>query len=153
MQADVESEAKRIEHYYESLCSMHGLQPKPPTLTTLEKKAQQIIPERKFRGIMDRTSVIGAMVAKSKGEIWSSKGTNEADLLAGYEEDERWYEKRAEKMGGLRNVIFELNNLIDGKRSVLDIRNALSAELGETDLEFVMRYISDLERFGLATTK
>jgi aminopeptidase-like protein len=155
IEANVESEIQKIEQYYESLCSIHDLQPKAPTLTALEKKAQQIVPTRKFRGIMDRSSVMGSMVAKSKGEIWSSKGTNGRDLLAGYEEDERWYQEHAEKMGGLRTVIrshiFELSNLIDGKRSVLDIRNALSAEFGETDLEFVMKYISDLKRFNLVT--
>jgi hypothetical protein len=101
---------------------------------------------------MERSSVMGAMAAMSKGEVWSTK---ETDFEASYEEDERWYEEHAEKMGGLRHVlrnhIFELNNLIDGKRSVLDIRNALSAQFGETDLELVMKYISDLERFELVS--
>ena len=40
---------------------------------------------------------------------------------------------------------------MDGKRSVLDIRNGLSVQFGETDLEFVMRYVSDLKRFALAS--
>jgi hypothetical protein len=50
-----------------------------------------------------------------------------------------------------RNHLFELVNFIDGERSVLDIRNALSAEFGEIDLELVMKYVVDLERFGLVS--
>ena len=155
LESDIETELERVKHYYESLCAMHGIEPKEPTLTALEKEAQQIVPVRKFHGMMERSSVMGAMIAKSKGVVWSSKETNGTVPEASYDDDERWYEEHAEKMGGLRNAlrnhVFELNNLMNGKRSVLDIRNGISVQFGETDLEFVMRYVTDLKRFGLAS--
>ena len=40
---------------------------------------------------------------------------------------------------------------MDGKSTVLDIRNAVSAEFGEIDLEIVMKYISDLKKFNLVS--
>jgi hypothetical protein len=114
------------------------------------------VPVRRFRGILDPSlGVIGSMVARSKGDVWSSKNSDLGDLESGFEQDVAWYVARTENMGGLRSVLrnhfFELVNLIDGRRSVLDIRNALSAEFGETDLELVMKYVSDLERFELVT--
>ena len=67
----------------------------------------------------------------------------------------RWYEENAAKLGGIRTFVrrhaLEIINFMDGKRSVLDIRNSVSAEFGEIDLEFVMKYISDLKKFNLAS--
>ena len=45
--------------------------------------------------------------------------------------------------------IWSSKKLIYTKLSVLDIGNASSPELGETDLELVMKYVSDLEKFDL----
>ena len=46
---------------------------------------------------------------------------------------------------------FEVRNFIDGRRSVLDIRNAVSAEQGPVGLEAVENYISLLEKTGFVT--
>jgi hypothetical protein len=156
MEADMAAELGRIRQYYAVLCAIRGIQPRLPRLRDEEKLAQGVIPVRRFRGILDPSlGVIGSMVARSKGEVWSSKGANLGDFEAGYEGDVAWYEARTEEMGGLRSVqrnhLFELVNFIDGERSVLDIRNALSAEFGEIDLELVMKYVVDLERFGLVS--
>lgn len=44
---------------------------------------------------------------------------------------------------------FELRNFIDGKRSILDIRNAASAEYGPLRLVDVEAYMKFLERLGM----
>jgi hypothetical protein len=43
---------------------------------------------------------------------------------------------------------FEVRNFIDGRRSILDIRNAVSAEYGPVALEGVENYINLLEKTG-----
>jgi len=45
--------------------------------------------------------------------------------------------------------MFEIANLADGNRSVLEIRDVISAQFGETDLEFVVRFVEDMKRLGL----
>lgn len=45
---------------------------------------------------------------------------------------------------------YELTNYIDGTRSALDIRNALSAQFGLQSLEPIMTYLKDLQAAGLA---
>jgi len=47
---------------------------------------------------------------------------------------------------------YELTNYIDGTRSALDIRNALSAQFGLQSLEPIMTYLKDLQAAGLART-
>lgn len=48
---------------------------------------------------------------------------------------------------------FEVGAFIDGRRSVLDIRNAVSAECGPVRLDEVRGYIEDLVRAGLVVLK
>lgn len=48
---------------------------------------------------------------------------------------------------------FELRNFIDGKRSILDIRNAASAEYEPLPLADVEKYFSALEKAGLVNIK
>jgi hypothetical protein len=43
---------------------------------------------------------------------------------------------------------FEVRNFIDGRRTILDIRNAVSAEYGPIGLEGVENYILLLEKTG-----
>ena len=43
---------------------------------------------------------------------------------------------------------FEIRNFIDGRRSILDIRNAVSAEHGPVALEGAENYILLLEKTG-----
>ncbi|MFQ5641029.1 MAG: M28 family peptidase [bacterium] len=66
------------------------------------------------------------------------------------EKDAAWY--RSEEFT-LRGALFELVNFIDGKRTVSDIRNALSAEYGPVDLKVVSRYLDDLVKVGVMKWK
>lgn len=53
------------------------------------------------------------------------------------------------RMGGL--ALFEIGAFMDGELSVLDIRNAVSAECGPVPLRDVLGYIRLLERAGVAS--
>jgi len=44
---------------------------------------------------------------------------------------------------------FEIINLMDGKRNLLEIRDIVSCEYGETDIEFVLHFAEDLKKMGL----
>ncbi len=48
---------------------------------------------------------------------------------------------------------FELVNFVDGKMTVSEIRNALSAEYGPLELEVVAKYFNDLVRIGVIRWK
>ena len=62
-----------------------------------------------------------------------------------------WYQSKNIMLSG--NLRFELLNFMDGKNSVSDIRNALSAEFIPVDIEVVSRFIDDLVSVGLAKWK
>jgi hypothetical protein len=53
----------------------------------------------------------------------------------------------------LDTVLYELGNLIDGRRTISDIRDALSAEFGPVALPVVVDYIERLARAGAVTLK
>jgi hypothetical protein len=48
---------------------------------------------------------------------------------------------------------FEIGAFIDGKRSVLEIRNAVSAECGPVKLADVIDYVNKLEGAGVIVLK
>ncbi len=65
-------------------------------------------------------------------------------------EDGAWYRGEFPLDGDQR---FELVNFIDGRRTVSDIRNALSAEYGPVAIAIVARYLEDLVRVGVVKWK
>lgn len=62
-----------------------------------------------------------------------------------------WYKSPQFTLKG--NVRFELVNFVDGKRTVSDIRNALSAEFGSVNTSVISRYLEDLVRVGVMKWK
>jgi aminopeptidase-like protein len=44
---------------------------------------------------------------------------------------------------------FEILNLVDGERSLLDIRDIVSFEFKETSIEYVLHFAEDLREMGL----
>jgi aminopeptidase YwaD len=65
--------------------------------------------------------------------------------------DAAWYFSPENTLSG--NMPFELVNIIDGTRTVTEIRNALSAEFGPVSTESVSHYVNDLVRVGVAEWK
>jgi hypothetical protein len=62
-----------------------------------------------------------------------------------------WYASPDFTMGG--DGRFELVNFIDGRRTVTEIRDALSAEYGPVAIAVVGRYLDDLARAGVVRWK
>ena len=127
MDTDIRAENKRLEHYFQSVCQSRGFQPKRSPLTEQEINAQKIVPKRLYRGPLPY------------GFFEQSLG-----------EGARWYWENARKIGGnMGDKMFEIANLADGKHDLLWIRDAVSAEFGETDVEFVMQYVEDMKKLQL----
>lgn len=74
------------------------------------------------------------------------------EKIRGYFDKPEFYEKLKEMKEmppyQLGRADFEVRNFIDGKRSILDIRNAVSAEYGPLSLKNVEGYILLLEKTG-----
>jgi len=115
---------QRIKAYYQFLC--YGIKQKPRFIISLsdeEKEAKKLIPSRNpvFTGPLSNDYLIEALG------------------------DERIVEKLP--LGG--NLAYEAANFINGKRSLLEVRNALSAEYGPIELSKVKEYLEILQRAGL----
>ena len=57
------------------------------------------------------------------------------------------------KFTNVADIIFELGNLIDGKRSISDIRDILSSEFGAQSLPVISDYFDRLAKAGALTLK
>ncbi len=57
------------------------------------------------------------------------------------------------KFPNVDDVIYELGNFIDGKRSISDIRDAISAEFGPIALPVVVDYFERLAKAGAVSLK
>ena len=112
---------------YQRLCREYNVSPQNHSLNTAEKQAKQIVPNREFRGPIPSNY-----------------------LFTGLGEDFDWYRKNQMKIGGnIGSKTFEIANLTNGDRNLLEIRDIISAEFGETDLEFVLHFAEDMKRMGL----
>jgi aminopeptidase YwaD len=82
------------------------------------------------------------------------KGTIDPDLILAELGEGRysWYREMEDKDRQFSARLFEIVNLIDGKRSVLDIAEFVSAEFGQTRLCDVLKIVEDLERMRLVST-
>jgi aminopeptidase YwaD len=67
------------------------------------------------------------------------------------ESERAWYRSPGFPLHG--DARFELVNFIDGKRSVSEIRNALSAEFTPIKTEVIARYLEDLVKAGVVKWK
>ena len=57
------------------------------------------------------------------------------------------------KLPNVRDVVYEIANFIDGKRSISDIRDAVSAEFGSVPLPAVVAYFESLAKGGGITLR
>jgi len=111
---------------YNQVCATNKWTPRKITLTADEIAAQKMIPARApvFTGPLEMGYLNEKLGAASVSNI-----------------------------GLDGEVIFELCNYIDGRRSVLDVRNAISAEFGPQPLEKVVDFVKMLEQSGLVRMK
>jgi len=65
-------------------------------------------------------------------------------------DDYQWYEKNSGRIGGsMSNKVYEVMNLCNGSHNALFIRDLISVEFGETDIEFVVHLLNDLKKHGV----
>jgi hypothetical protein len=97
--------------------------------TDAERRSKKLVPKPRFKGTLP-WSLLSDSFDESHLEVY--------DRIE--EADSEFTSKRA-----------ELVNLIDGRRSVFEIAESLSAEYGPTDPAHVMTYLLDLEKIGLVS--
>ena len=136
-----EREKNKIEYCYSILLHQYNLQKKNFHPDEFYKKASSLKPKRLFKGPLP----------------WSffREKESEEDL------DLQWYEKYkaiygttigpVPPGGDYNSNLFEMVNLMDGKRTLLNIRHIISIEFDETDVELVIHLFEFLERMGMIT--
>jgi aminopeptidase YwaD len=115
---------KKIKDYYQVLCEEKNMKPQfALALSDEEKAAQNIVPRRNpiFTGPLAMDYVIEKL-----GD-----------------------ERIGEKITLNENTTYEATNFINGKRNLLQIRNALSAEYGPIDIKALKEYFAILQKAGL----
>lgn len=118
---------RSLEAGYRTLCSDRGLRATMPGKSRLERDMSRLIPEELHMP-------------------WPKEGDT-SGLWA------RFMGPRVRVEGIGRNQGMELRYFIDGKRSMLDIRNGVSAEFGPVPLEAVKEYFEKLEEAESITIK
>ena len=119
---------EKIRLIYDLLCSQYNLKKEKFQPTDLYKKASTLKPKRLFKGPLP----------------WDYLKENLS------KKEYEWYqldEQMAWRDFGSKT--FEIINLMDGKRNFLEIRDIVSCEYGETDIEFVLHFAEDLKKMGL----
>jgi len=121
-------ERERINLMYELLLNQYNLKKEEFLPNDVYKRASSLRPQRLFSGPFIWDYLI---------EKLDEKGL-------------KWYEDNRGMAGGDYNSkLYEIVNLMDGRRSLLDIRQIISCEYDETSVEFVVHFAEDLGRIGL----
>lgn len=113
---------REVDDGYKLRCLKAGLKPQKPVLTEDETRAGQLVPVR-------------------------------TDKMKGYFNGYEFYMKLREMKitppaMQLGRADFEIRNLFDGKRSILEIRNAVAAEYNPVAVKAVQSYVELLEQMG-----
>jgi hypothetical protein len=126
------TEYEKINYSHGLYLHHYGIDKKKFHPDEYHKRAAVVIPERRFKGPI-ASSVMRENMSK---------------------EFKKWLAANGEKIGGYSgSKQYEIVNLMDGKRSLLRIRDIVSCEFDETDIEFVFRFAQELERLGLISFK
>ena len=65
----------------------------------------------------------------------------------GQTDEMKWYQNEGTALSG--NIQYEIANFMDGKRTISDIRDAVSAEFRPVNLDLIVHYVEDLVKIGL----
>ncbi len=123
-----ERETEKIEFMYEIFIMRYGLNSGNIRPVLEYEEASRLRPKRLFKGPLPGNAMSEKLDAKS---------------LA-------WYDKNRAKAGGsYGSKTYEIVNLMNGIRTLLDIRHIVSCEYDETDVEFVLHFAKDLAKIGL----
>jgi aminopeptidase YwaD len=117
-----------IDTFYRDLCKQRGQKAvSVPELTDEEKRAQTMVPVR-------NPAFPGPISTEYLSEKLAEEGKDYNITITGF-------------------ALYELNAFIDGKRSALEIRDAVSAECGAVQISDVVNTLNTLETAGLVTFK
>jgi len=117
---------REVEEVYRLRCLKANIKPQKPAQTEDEARAARLVPVR---------------TAKMKGYFNGFEFYQQMRKLL---EDK----KLPAPVYRLGRADFEVRNFIDGRRSILDIRNAVSAEYGPLQVKAVEGYIEVLKNMG-----
>jgi hypothetical protein len=121
-------EATRLEEALNLIVKASNLTlPSELEETEAHQALKKLIPRRLFRGTLG-----GDLLKKELGE-----------------KEYEWYQEIDEKDSEFWKKAAEILNFMDGKRSVHEIVKAVSAEYTETNLEYVLKFLRDLEKTKL----
>jgi aminopeptidase YwaD len=116
---------KALSDAYAAACAAAGTSPTAPQVSTNEETAARLVPVRHLYGPL-RFSYLTTRLP---------------------EERRAWYERNELPPLAREEVL----NFMDGRRDILTIRNAVSAEHGPVSLQAVRRFVDDLISVGLVT--
>jgi hypothetical protein len=121
---------KEIESHYLALCKLAKVTPQAAVLSEDERVASRLIPVRNaaLKGPVDPVGASAFLQEKLRG-------TSAQMELAVMRQD--------------RRMPYEILNFIDGKRSLLEIRNAVSAEYSPVPIAWVWEYVELLAKAGV----
>lgn len=121
----------RLKHYYFVLCQEMGVKAVKPILSPDAKRLSQMIPVRN----LDYRGPLGDDFLKYKlGDDF-----DESTMLI--------------NQVGSGNIPYETLNFVNGKRSITEIRDAVSAEYSPVSLRAVEEYITLLVKAGIVVVK
>jgi hypothetical protein len=124
-------EYEKVNYFYNLLLHLYKIDEKKYRPDEYFQRASIVIPERQFKGPLS---------------------SREEERLS--EEFKKWCRENQEKIGDFSgSKQYEIVNLMDGRRSLLDIRDIVSCEFDETDVEYVFRFTQELNRIGLVSLK
>jgi len=129
-------EQETIKMGYKRLLLQYNLHDETYTPADAYIKASITKPKRLLKGPLindyDRRRLIWEEIKENLGE-----------------ERAKWYDEHKEEAGeNLSSKVFEILNLMNGERTLLDIRNTVSCEFGETDISYILNFAIDLEKLG-----
>lgn len=124
-----EKEIRKLEQTMSFLAKKHGST--LPAQSGASEELRRLVPKRLFKGTLD-----SSLLRKELGE-----------------KEYEWYRDMDEKDREFGKKAAEVVNFIDGKRSVFDLVNAVSAEYSETNSEHVLKFLRDLEKLNLVSFK
>lgn len=126
----IAKENDKINSTYELFLRQYELTKTNFQFNDLYKKASSLKPKRLFKGPLPGNHLRENLDAKSFA----------------------WYERNREMTGrSSDSKMYEIVNLMDGKRTLLDIRHIVSCEYDETDIEFILHFAEDLKKLKLIT--
>ena len=119
---------KDVDDFYRITCDARNIQPQKVSATLEEKRAEKMIPSRNS----DLKGPLGWTYLRDRFQ-----GEGADTQLPIDEMDSR--------------IRYEILNFVDGKNTLLDIRNAVSAEYEPVPIEWVEVYLNRLAQAGVVT--